>query len=143
MFCFQGLLYTFRICGLKFCFWKGKLLKNCFFHILYNCPPEICLLYECKVNISRLTLRETRDKRPLRRDPDKSWCHGHTSVKLFWSRSMMEPWATTKTALHLCVAVTPAAFWIPTQRPIVPSFTTVIDNSGNFSPSPRISTFVI
>ena len=27
--------------------------------------------------------RETRDKRPLGRDPDRSWCHCHTSVKIF------------------------------------------------------------
>ena len=33
-------------------------------------------------------LRKTRDQRPLGRDPDKSWCHGHITVKLFWSQSM-------------------------------------------------------
>ena len=27
---------------------------------------------------SRPSLRETRDKRPLGRDPDRSWCHRHT-----------------------------------------------------------------
>ena len=29
---------------------------------------------------------ETQDKRPLGRDTDRSWCHLHTSVKLFWSQ---------------------------------------------------------
>ena len=42
-------------------------------------------MYEDKVKSSRASLRETRDKRPLDRDPDRSWCHGHSSVKLFWS----------------------------------------------------------
>ena len=60
--------------------------------------------------------RETRDKRSLGRDPSRSWCHRHTSVKLFWSKPMdswtsaaayefdaahsMDPWAATKKALH-------------------------------------------
>ena len=35
--------------------------------------------------------RETRDKRLLGRDPDRSQCHRHTSLKLFWSRPMA-PW---------------------------------------------------
>ena len=30
--------------------------------------------------------RETRDKWPLGRDPDRSWCHSHISVKLSWSQ---------------------------------------------------------
>ena len=32
--------------------------------------------------------RETRDKRPLGKDPDRSWCHRHTTsmIKLFWSQ---------------------------------------------------------
>ena len=61
---------------------------------------------------------ETRGKRPLGRDPDKSWCHRHTSVKLSWSKSMtpwtqavayecaaaqfMDQWAATKKVLHQC-----------------------------------------
>ena len=49
-------------------------------------------IYEEKVKISRLSLRETRDKRPLDkdkrplvRDPNRSWCHRHTTsmIKLF------------------------------------------------------------
>ena len=35
-----------------------------------------------KVKSSRPSLRKTRDKRPLSRDPDTSWCEDHTSVKL-------------------------------------------------------------
>ena len=45
-------------------------------------------IYEAKVKSSNITYnwRETRDKRPLDKDPDRSWCHRHTSVKLFWSQ---------------------------------------------------------
>ena len=32
--------------------------------------------------------RETRHKRPLGRDPDRSWYHYHTSIKLFWLHPM-------------------------------------------------------
>ena len=63
----------------------------------------------------RPSLRETRDKRPLGRDPDRSWCHCHTSAKLSLSQPMdpwtewqhtrmlpmsMETWAATKKSLH-------------------------------------------
>ena len=37
---------------------------------------------EGKVKSSRPSLRETRDKRLLGRDPDKSWYHRDTSVKV-------------------------------------------------------------
>jgi hypothetical protein len=30
--------------------------------------------------------REAQDKRTLGRDPSRSWCHRHTSVKLSWSQ---------------------------------------------------------
>ena len=42
-------------------------------------------IYEDKVKSSRPSLREIRDKRPLCRDPDRSWCHRHTKsmIKLF------------------------------------------------------------
>ena len=40
----------------------------------------------------RPSLRETRDKWLLGRDPDKSWCHRHTSVKFSWSKPM-DPWS--------------------------------------------------
>ena len=65
---------------------------------------------------------ETRDKRPLGRDPDRSWRHRHSSVKLPWSQYMdplserqhtrmlppmfMKPCATTK-KLYTSGAVTP------------------------------------
>ena len=46
--------------------------------------------YEGKVKSSSLAYnrRETRDKRPLIRDPDRTWCHLHTNVKLSWSQPM-------------------------------------------------------
>ena len=31
---------------------------------------------------------DTRGKRPLARNPDRSWWHHHTSLKLFWSQPM-------------------------------------------------------
>ena len=53
---------------------------------------ETSLWYEGKVKSSRPCLRETRDKRPLGKDQEKSWCHRHTSVKLSWSQPM-DPWS--------------------------------------------------
>ena len=45
---------------------------------------------------STFILRETRDKRPLGTEPDRSWCHRHTKsmIKLFWWQPMA-PWAST------------------------------------------------
>jgi hypothetical protein len=42
-------------------------------------------IYKGKVNSSSLAYnrRDTRDKGPLGRDPDRSWCKLHTRVKLF------------------------------------------------------------
>ena len=39
---------------------------------------------------SRPSLCETRDKRPLNRESDRSWCHHHTTsmIKLSWSQAM-------------------------------------------------------
>ena len=47
--------------------------------------------YKGKVKSSNLAYnrRETRDKWPLGRDPDSSWCHVHTSVKLFLQPSVL------------------------------------------------------
>ena len=38
--------------------------------------------YEGNVKSSRPSLRETWDKRPLGRDPDRSWCDRHTISKI-------------------------------------------------------------
>ena len=51
--------------------------------------------------------RESRDKRSLGRNPDRSWCYRHTSVKFSWSQPIdpwtsAQPWAATKKALHWC-----------------------------------------
>ena len=58
------------------------------------------LPYEDKVKSSSLAYNrsETRDKRPLGRDPGRSWCHLHARVKPFWSQPMA-PWISA-TALH-------------------------------------------
>ena len=46
---------------------------------------SVSALYKGKVKSSSLTYnrRETRDKRPLGRNPDRSWGHRHISVKFF------------------------------------------------------------
>jgi hypothetical protein len=48
-------------------------------------------IYEGKEKVLGLAYnrRETRDKWPLDRDLDRSWCHLHTSVKLFWLQPMV------------------------------------------------------
>ena len=84
---------------------------------------------------------ETQDRQPLGRDPHRSWCHHHTSVKLF----DCSPWihwlsCSTLVCCHWCpwshglwpkklytsVEVTPAPVPVPTQRLLVPSFTSVV-----------------
>ena len=39
--------------------------------------------------------RDTRDKWPLARNPDRSWWNTHTSLKLFWLQPMA-PWTAGK-----------------------------------------------
>jgi hypothetical protein len=55
-------------------------------------------IYQGRVKSFRPSLRETRDKRPLGRDPDRSCCHLLTSVKL--ALMSMEPRAAIKKALR-------------------------------------------
>ena len=73
--------------------------------------------YEDKVKISSFVynLRETREKRPLDRDPDRGWCdrhkcktflvaaHDSMEIKAAYkcaAAQSMDPWAATKKALH-------------------------------------------
>ena len=95
--------------------------------------------------------RETRDKPPLGRDPDKSWCHLPTSVKLPWSQPTdrrterqhtrtlppmsMEPWAATKKALHWCSGGTSSC---PGPYPTAASPEFHKGNAENFLPCPCI-----
>ena len=64
--------------------------------------------------------RETRDKRPLSRESERSWCHRHTTsvIKLFWSQpkapwtsavayecaaaQFMDSWGASKKDLYCC-----------------------------------------
>ena len=48
--------------------------------------------------------RETQDKRPLDRDPDRSWCHRHISVNLYWSQPhrSMDVSGSTLVCCHRC-----------------------------------------
>ena len=50
----------------------------------------------------------------MSRDPDKNWCHRYTRIKVFWSQPMI-PW---------------------THRPLVPSFTSVVDKTRYFPLAP-------
>ena len=84
--------------------------------------------------------RETRDKRPLGRDPVRSWCHRHTSVKAFlvaahgsmnWVHSyaaadVLGSMGYDQESFYTSMAVTSAPNRVPTQRILVPSFTSVI-----------------
>ena len=51
----------------------------------YDLEQPAASIYEGKVKSSRPILCETRDERPLGRDPDRSWCHRHTKsmINLF------------------------------------------------------------
>ena len=57
--------------------------------------------------------RETRDKRSLGRDLDRSWCHLHNSVKLFWSQPMA-PWASV--AAYDCAAAQSMDPWAAIKK---------------------------
>ena len=46
------------------------------------------VLEKCKVLRLAHKRNETWDKQLLSRDPDRRWCHRHTSVKLSWLQSM-------------------------------------------------------
>ena len=69
--------------------------------------------YVGKVKSSGPSLRETREKRPLGRDPDRRWRYRHTSVKLFWSQPMV-PW--TLVAAHECAASQSMDPWAATKK---------------------------
>ena len=61
------------------------------FKALFQGSPSYVLdEHEGKVKVLDLVYsrRETRDKQPLGRDPDRSQCHRQTSVKLYWSQLM-------------------------------------------------------
>ena len=82
--------------------------------------------------------RETRDKWPLGwYAADKSWCHYHTKVKLSWLQPMTTwserqhtnvPWShgLRPKKLYTSVEVIPAPVRVPTQWPLVSSFTSVV-----------------
>ena len=107
-------------------------LKCCYCY----CSSKI-LSKSRRVKSSRYSLRKTREKLPLGRDPDRGWHHRHTSVKLFgrspWLNGhrrqhtivlLLSPWihGLRPRKLYTSVAGTPAPVWVLTQRPLVPSF---------------------
>jgi hypothetical protein len=82
---------------------KGK--TSCLEKNLVLTSTQIMVIYTRVVwKVSDLAYNkwETRDKRLLGRDPDRSRCHLHTSLKLFSSRPMA-PW-TSATAYERVVA---------------------------------------
>ena len=96
--------------------WCYRHITNMIKHCWSRPWPHGHRQHTGKVKSSRLILQPTRDKRPLARNPDRSWCHRHTSVKLSWLQpkdlwterqhtrmlplTSMEPWAATKNALQ-------------------------------------------
>jgi hypothetical protein len=69
-------------------------------------PVHTYSMYEDKVKSSSLAYnrRETRDKRPLGRDSDRSWCHLHTSVNCFGRSSWIhELSGSTFVCCHRCL----------------------------------------
>ena len=85
-------MQTFPLEGIKYiiaCFKIPAIILRIFFYRqvgTYNLIIRVFIsTYEGKVRTSSLAYNrcETRDKRPLGRDPDRSWSHLHTSVKLF------------------------------------------------------------
>ena len=96
---------------LSICFQQTSLLftgKNKPHFYLCDLCMWFCMRARWKVHDRAYNWCETRDKRLLGRDPDRSWCHRYTSVKQSWSQPMawaaahssMEPWARTKKALQ-------------------------------------------
>ena len=88
--------YSFSnlICEFSFQFTKVKTQIYSFNECKINYRNQFVtryVTYDGKVKSSQPSLYETRDKRPLGRHPDRSWCHRHTTsmIKLFWSQSIL------------------------------------------------------
>jgi hypothetical protein len=87
---------------------------------------------------SRPSLRESQNKQPLTRDPDKSWREHHTMsmITLFWSQTMdingsirvcyHGVMGCDQQKLNTSVEVTPAPVWVPTQQSHITSFALVV-----------------
>ena len=98
----------------------------------------ITFIYEGKVKSSSLAYNR-HEPRPLDRDPDRSWCHLHTSKAFLVAASPrlhghrrqhpsvlpLSPWihGLRPRKIYTSVVVTPAPFRVPNQRALVPSFT--------------------
>ena len=113
--------------------WKNSVIFNSKINRL---PCQ--LNQEGKVKNSGLAYNQHET---LGRDPDRSWCHIHTSTKLFWLRPMAPAAAQQHTSvlplslwihglrsrkLYTSVAVTPAPIRVPTQWLLVPSFMSIV-----------------
>ena len=73
-----------------------QFIHNLYKSIIYQTEWS-CVLYKGGLKSFRPSLHETRDKRPLGRKSERSWCHRHTNksmIKLFWPQPMA-PWALT------------------------------------------------
>jgi len=63
---------------------------------------NIHVIYKGKVKISQPSLSEIREKWPLGRDQDMSWCDRHTTsmMKLLWLQPMA-PWVSAAAYIKL------------------------------------------
>ena len=89
-----------------------------FWHWIIDFQNSIIYITRGRWKVLGLVYVKLRRSGHLVRDPDGSWCHRHTTVKLSWSQPMdpwtewkhtrvlpsmsMEPSAATKKALHYC-----------------------------------------
>ena len=80
--------------------WANKYIpeqtQSCFWYHFHSSKSRIILPstseYEGKMKSSPPTQRETLDKQPLGRDPDRGWCHPHTTSKTKKTIFVRSPW---------------------------------------------------
>ena len=68
----------------------------------------------------------------------RPWPHGHRRQHMSVLLLSLSIHGLRPRKLYTSVAVTLVPARVPTQRPLVLSFTTVVDQAENFSPCPRI-----
>ena len=85
----------------------------------------------------------------LRTSGFRARTHTGAGVTTHWDKAIFNcsPWQHMSMLrpkkLYTSVGVIPAPVWVPTQRPLVPSFTSVVGLVENFSPCIRICSEII
>ena len=74
-------------------------------------------------------------------NPDRSWCHRHTSVKLSWSQPIDSEISGSTRVLRPIELYTSVE--VPSQRPIVPSFTSLVHPLINWFITTGFSAFLV